>query len=244
MDNEMIPLSLSDNFSFSCSPEIECFNQCCKNLNQYLTPYDILRLKNRLKLPSDIFLRRFTSQHKGPETGLPIISLKADVSELKCPFVSQKGCTVYQDRPSSCRAYPLFRLASRSRETGRISDQYFLVQEPHCLGFSRNQNWTVQKWIESQELTVYNKFNDMLLEILSLKKLHLPGPMDIKSELLFHMALYDIDRFRYNIFEKKILNSFKIDSAVIDIIKEDDPELLKIGFRWVKEALFDVIEES
>jgi len=144
----MTPLSLDDTFRFSCSKRVPCFNECCKELNQYLTPYDILRLKNRLDLSSALFLQRYTVQHTGLESGLPIITLKPNYDkELKCPFVTSKGCGVYEDRPSSCRAYPLARIASRSRETGRINEQYLLLQESHCRGFEQEQSQTVGEWI-------------------------------------------------------------------------------------------------
>ena len=92
MENNMIPLSLNDTFKFSCSKKVPCFNECCRDLNQFLFPYDILRMKNRLGLPSNLFLERYTSEHTGPETGLPIITFKTDpFKELKCPFVDPSG---------------------------------------------------------------------------------------------------------------------------------------------------------
>ena len=68
MENTMIPLSLNHTFSFLCSERVPCFNECCKDLNQALTPYDILRLKKHMGLPSSSFLERYTSQHIGPES--------------------------------------------------------------------------------------------------------------------------------------------------------------------------------
>ncbi len=110
MDTDFIPLSMDDEFQFACSPEVPCFNQCCRDINQYLTPYDIFRLKNRLKKKSGDFLKKFTVEHIGPQTGLPIVSLKALPQEdLRCPFVAEEGCQVYEDRPASCRTYPLAR---------------------------------------------------------------------------------------------------------------------------------------
>jgi uncharacterized protein len=35
----------SQNFAFRCRPTLECFNRCCHNLNLFLYPYDVLRLK-------------------------------------------------------------------------------------------------------------------------------------------------------------------------------------------------------
>ena len=60
MENELTPLSADDAFTFGCNPGVACFNECCRDLNQFLTPYDILRLKNHLNLSSSAFLERYT----------------------------------------------------------------------------------------------------------------------------------------------------------------------------------------
>ena len=131
------------------------------------------------------------------------------------------------------------RISSRSRETGHISEHYMMLKEPHCLGFNQNQTQTVAEWIEDQGITVYNQMNDMLMEIISLKNRFMPGKLDIKSSLLFHMACYDIDKFRSHIFEKGILDDQNLDSGTLDAIKDDDVELLKMGFKWIKHKLFN-----
>ena len=238
-NNNMTPLSLDDTFRFSCSKRVPCFNECCKELNQYLTPYDILRLKNRLDLSSALFLQRYTVQHTGLESGLPIITLKPNYDkELKCPFVTSKGCGVYEDRPSSCRAYPLARIASRSRETGRINEQYLLLQESHCRGFEQEQSQTVGEWITSQELAIYNQMNDMMLEIISLKNRLMPDQLDSKASLAFRTACYDLDKFRTDILEKGIVKDQELDSGLLEAIKNDDEALLRFGLQWIKETLF------
>jgi uncharacterized protein len=239
MENNMTPLSVNDTFLFSCSKKVPCFNECCRDLNQFLTPYDILRLKHRLGLSSFLFLERYTTQQTGPETGLPIITLKTDhPHKLKCPFVTSSGCSVYQDRPSSCRTYPLIRMASRSRETNKITEQYILLKEPHCLGFEQGRTCSIREWIKNQDIGFYNEMNDMLLEIISLKNRLIPGPLDIKSRFVFHMALYDIDTFKSHIFEQHILDHWNLDEKTLDIVKNDDVELLKLGHRWIKKTLF------
>ena len=73
MDAKIIPLTGDMAFSFGCSPAVPCFNACCRDLNQALSPYDILRLKNGLGMRSDRFLARYTRQITGPETGLPVM---------------------------------------------------------------------------------------------------------------------------------------------------------------------------
>ena len=241
----MTPLSANDTFLFSCSKKVSCFNECCRDLNQFLTPYDILRLKHRLELSSRLFLERYTTQQTGPETGLPIITLKTnDPHKLRCPFVTSSGCSVYEDRPSSCRIYPLVRMASRSRETGKIAEQYILLKESHCLGFEQGRTWTIREWIQDQNVTIYNEMNDMLLEIIGLKNRLLPGSLDIKSRFAFHMALYDVDTFRSHIFEQQILDHWNLDEKTLDSVKNDDVELLKLGHRWIRKILFGNFEQD
>lgn len=243
MNSNMIPLSENDTFFFSCSKNVPCFNECCRDLNQFLTPYDILRLKHRLDLSSGRFLEQYTTQQTGPETGLPIITLKPnDYRKRNCPFVTSSGCSIYEERPSSCRTYPLVRMASRSRETNKIAEQYILLKEPHCLGFEQGRTWTIREWIIGQDVAAYNEMNDMLLEIISLKNRLFPGPLDIKSRSAFHMALYDLDAFRSHIFEHHILDHWDLDEKDLDILKNDDIELLRLGHRWIKKTLMGRIE--
>ncbi len=237
--NEIEYLMPDDRFRFACSEQVLCFNECCRDLNQFLTPYDILRLKNGLKLSSSEFLDQYTLQHTGPQTGFPVITLKAaDRKELRCPFVTPGGCSVYEHRPSSCRIYPLIRLVSRSRETGKISEQYAIIQEDHCKGFEENRSQTVREWISSQELAEYHEMNDLMMEIIALKNQYHPEPLDMKSRHIFHLALYDLDNFRQQIFENGLLDQFGLNDEMFRLIRKDDVELLKIGFQWVRKVLF------
>ena len=93
MQPTVTPLEKHQTFCFTCSPEVACFNACCRNLNQALTPYDVLCLKQFLKLSSGDFLNRYTEESTGPGTGLPVVSLRFnDADDLACPFVTDAGC--------------------------------------------------------------------------------------------------------------------------------------------------------
>jgi len=232
-------ISLDEPFRFVCSETVPCFNACCRDLNQFLTPYDIVRLKGHLGLTAQDFLNRYCSQHIGAESGLPIVTLKPkEAWQLTCPFVTPAGCKVYVARPSSCRIYPIVRVISKSRETGETGEQFMLLKESHCLGFYENKEQTVRQWIEQQGICVYNEFNDRLMEIISLKNRLMPGPLDIKSRYIFHLALYDLDNFRSQIFEKNLPADMKIDRTEMEKAQTDDADLLKIGIQWVKWELF------
>jgi len=239
MESDMIPLSPDDRFQFACRPDVPCFNACCRDLNQFLTPYDIYRLKTRLALSSAEFLNRYTVEHIGPQTGLPVISLKAvPDDDLKCPFVSENGCQVYDDRPSSCRTYPLARAVTRSRETGALTEHFALMREDHCRGCEAAQSQTVAEWIEDQELDVYNRFNDRLMEIISMKNQYHPAPLDFREQRMFHLALYDLDGFRAHLETHGMPDDVPIDDVAPADIPADDVKLLAFGHDWIKKALF------
>ncbi|MGD8367953.1 MAG: YkgJ family cysteine cluster protein [Desulfobacterales bacterium] len=226
-------------FSFSCGPSVSCFNRCCRDLNQFLTPYDLLRLKQGLGLSSGEFLARYGSVHDGPETGLPVVSFRTDATDgHRCPLVSEQGCRAYADRPSSCRSYPLMRLAARSRETGRISERFFLLKERHCRGFETGRPRTVRQWIVEQGLTVYNEMNDCILELISLKNRRRPGPLDPDARQRFVMALYDLDEFRRQVFAPTLSGDERYSPALRREAENDDTALLKLAVEWVKGELF------
>jgi len=238
MEPDITPIAPHETFRFACSNCIACFNECCRDLNQFLTPYDILRLKNRLGLASNRFLEMFTTQHTGPETGFPVTVLKpVDSVELKCPFVKASGCSVYSDRPSSCRIYPLARALSRSRETGETTEHFACLKESHCLGHEQEKTQTVCEWIEKQGLARYNEWNDRLMEIIALKNRLKPGPLDLVTGRMFHLALYDLDNFRSKIYENGLLVDFNVEEALLTRAKKDDETLLQIGYAWIKSML-------
>ena len=239
MENNYTPVSPSQTFTFSCSRKISCFNECCRDLNQFLAPYDILRLKNRLDLSSTEFLKRYTKEHTGPESGLPIIVLKTDASQsAKCPFVKPDGCSVYEDRPSSCRIYPLMRLKSRSRETAKLSEHFMLLKEEHCQGFQEDTAWTIKTWQDGQGLCIYNEMNDRMLNIISLKNRLMATPLNIDSKRLFYLSLYDLDRFRTHIRRKDLPGMAEIPDEMFTQITNNDEALLKFAFNWIQQVLF------
>lgn len=238
MENDMIPLACNERFQFACNPDVPCFNACCRDLNQFLTPYDIYRLKTHLALSSQEFLSRYTVEHLGPQTGLPVISLKAAPEDLQCPFVSTTGCQVYADRPSSCRIYPLARAVTRSRETGALTEHFALMREEHCLGCRESRTQTVAQWIEDQGLAPYNRFNDMLMEIISLKNQYHPAPLDFREQRMFRLALYDLDGFREHVKAHGIPDGVPMPGETPETLLADDVKLLAFGHVWIKWTLF------
>lgn len=232
-------LALDDTFRFSCHQGIKCFTQCCGDLNQYLTPYDILRLKKRLKLSSGDFLKQYTTHHIGPGSGLPVVTLKMLEDEnLSCPFVSKAGCTVYTDRPGSCRIYPLGRIIQRRPNQSTCEEFHIVIKETHCLGFKEKREWTVREWKQNQALDVYDEMNDLLMDIISLKNRCGRRRLTHEENEFFYLACYDLDRFRVLVFEKRLWESHPVKEEAIKALEDDDVSLLRFGIEWIKGQLF------
>jgi Fe-S-cluster containining protein len=237
-------LALDDTFQFSCHPGIECFNRCCGDLNQFLTPYDILRLKKGLNLSSGKFLKRYTTHHIGPGSGLPVVTLRMLKHEnLSCPFVSKAGCAVYPDRPGSCRIYPLARIVQRRPNQHTCEEFHIVIKEPHCLGFTESKEWTVRAWKQNQGVSLYDEMNDLLMDIISLKNRSGRKRLTHEENELFYLACYDLDRFRDLVFEKGLWEAHSLEHEVIESVEADDVALMRFGIEWIKDKLFGDIRD-
>jgi len=240
-ENVMEATGPAESLCFDCSPAVPCFNECCRDLNLVLTPYDILRLKRNLGLTSRQFIEAHAWRHDGPETGLPVITLKMNAANhYRCPFVSAEGCRVYADRPGACRLYPLARMAVLSRETGAVTEHLAVIREPHCRGFAQTQCRTVAEWLDRQGVREYNFYNDLFMEIIALKTRLYPGPLDDRLKEIFEMACYDLDHFRSEIVNNGLLDKIHPPDDLPATLLGDEDELLKFGMRWFRHAAFGV----
>jgi len=141
----LVPLR-EGRFRFACHRNVPCFTDCCRDLRLLLTPYDIIRMKKRLRITSREFLDAYTLSDFDQKMGLPVVFLKMNDDEKKaCPFVSPEVCGIYEDRPGACRVYPLGRAAQKGGSEEAAREQYFMVKENHCLGFNEEKVWEVKE---------------------------------------------------------------------------------------------------
>lgn len=235
---ELIPIGLDEAFEFACHKDVPCFNHCCRDLNQALTPYDVLRLKKYLKISSQEFIQRYAVIYSGPSTGLPVVSLRFEADgEKECPFVTPDGCRVYEARPASCRIYPLARAIQKSRVDGTVSEHFAVLKEPHCRGFEQKGRQTVRQWIEDQGLDVYHRMNDALMEIIALKNQFRPGELSIEDQQMVRMAFYDLETLKERAMSGKLPN-MDHDHLVPLPEQDDDDAWLAWSINWIGILLF------
>ncbi len=239
METEFIALAPRANFRFDCGAVLPCFNTCCRDLHQALTPYDVLRLRGHLGLGMVDFLSRHGQRHTGPSTGMPVVTLRPLAGpEKRCPFVTDAGCRVYPDRPSSCRVYPLARILRREPAGGTLREEYLLLREPHCQGFDRPERQSVQDYVERQELAPYNRVNDHMVELIGLRRRNRSRgtPSTPLDEVLF-VALYDLECLRSQIQAGRMPDGRPPGKAMILAAGQGDEALLLAAMDWLKQVL-------
>ena len=234
-------LSPGQRFSFACHPGVSCFNKCCRNLNLFLYPYDIIRLKKSLKISTEEIIDRHTDLVLRDNTYFPSVLLKmAENVEKTCPFLSDAGCRVYPDRPQTCRAFPVEQgLYFKDENTPSEMVNYFRPPD-FCMGRHEHATWTTQSWESDQNAVFYNQ---MTLEWADILRFFYAdpfggaGPYSEKGKMAF-MAAYNMDGFRDFILNSSFLKRYAIKPKLRLKIKTDDVALLRLGFSFIRLFVF------
>ncbi|MFH0785198.1 MAG: YkgJ family cysteine cluster protein [Pseudomonadota bacterium] len=241
-------LTLDSSLKFRCHPGVKCFTACCGGIKIVLTPFDILQLTRRLDLPAHEFLHQFTQPTYLENTDMPGVVIKLREEDQKCPFVRPDGCTVYTDRPTACRYYPVgmadFHEGGTRDATGNENPSaedkfFFLVREDHCKGFEEDKEWTVREWRADQGVDVRDEMNkEWLRLVMRRKSFGQQASLSEQAKRMFFMASTDISTFRKFVFESSFLDTYEIDEETIKKIKEDDVELMLFSFKYMAATLF------
>lgn len=240
-------LSLKSRFKFKCHKGVSCFTDCCRGIDIMLTPYDILTMRKKLDMDSEKFLAIFTTPQLLEKADMPVVTLKLlDDDRKSCPFVQdEEGCVIYEDRPTTCRYYPLgVGSLSYSGEQGEKDEFFFMIKEDHCKGFDETDEWTVREWREDQGVDLRDEVNEGWLDLMVRKK-SLPPSMQLSEQAkqMFFTVCYNIDKFKRFVFESSFLSRYNIPEERVAQIKEDDVKLLQFGFEWLKATFFQAEEE-
>jgi len=225
-------------FSFRCYPGIMCFTQCCARLRLVLTPYDILRMKRALGISSGYCLEIYTETIYDRGMTYPLVKLKMDPQDGRCPFVTSRGCSIYDDRPGACRLYPIGKASMFPTGGDRARERFFIVSESHCEGLKEDKTWTLEEWLKHEGMQQYNEMNDPWVAIVTSNRPLGSGDILIQKLKMFFMASYNLDRFRAFLFKSPFFERFKILESAKLRLAEDDMALMKFGFHWLRFVLF------
>ncbi len=238
----VVPAALdgSKTIQFRCHRGISCWNACCSNIDISLTPVDIVRLKNRLALTSTEFLERYTLPYEMEKDGIAGVKLKPVDGGTACRFMQPEGCSVYGDRPTACRYYPVALLAMRKQGESTDRDAYALVKEPHCLGHDEPRTITIDAYRAEQGLPEVDELARGWRQLILKKKSSGPtiGKPSKRSLQLWFMACYDVDRLRDFVASDGFASLFDLPEAEMVEIVNDDIALMQFGFRLLRQVMF------
>jgi len=231
-----IKLTLKSRFKFRCHPGVPCFTECCGRTTIILTPYDVLRLRQRLRITSGDFLEKFTRREQHDKSGFPMVVMDMARFGGICPFVRPvTGCQVYSDRPATCRYYPIGQ-GTLITEEG-LDEFFFYIKEEHCKGWEEDTQWTIETWRSDQGFDLYDKMNRDW-KTLMLRRGSDGGPVaDERGNNLFYMVAYDLDQFRRFVFKSRFLQLFQVEEDVQEKIWDSDEDLLDFGIKYLKMVL-------
>jgi len=239
--SDMVPakLELGSTIKFNCHKGISCFNACCKQADITLTPYDVLRLKDHVGKSATEFLKEHTVPFQIDQDGLPGIKLRTD-NDGACLFVTDEGCSVYENRPTACRYYPLGNMAMRRTGAKEDETHYFLVTEDHCKGHEEDQQQTVQEYLKGQETANFDKMNQEWLQIMLKKRSAGPtvGKPPESSLQLFFMCSYDVDRMRRFVLSENFRNTYELSEGTYETFKTEDLSLIQFGYKLMRQVFF------
>jgi Fe-S-cluster containining protein len=226
-------IAQEDSFTFDCHKGVSCFTECCRMLELALSPYDVLRLRHSTGKTSAELLDQYIIEEQEPGEPFPRFYLTmVDDGRASCVFVSKDGCTIYKDRPAACRTYPLGRAVQKQYD-GTVKEHFILIKENHCQGFLQQTCQTPVEYTTDQDITIYNRFNDLIATILqhpSIQNGFIPSKKQVE---LYTLALYDLDSFRAKIVSGEFALSL---GESCDI--ENDEQLLEIGIGWITTQLY------
>ena len=234
-------LTLDSPLQFECHPGVSCFTACCHNIKIILTPYDILILRRRLNIPAHEFITLYTEPTYLEKTDMPGVQIKLTGENNGCPFVTPEGCTVYTDRPSACRYYPvgMADFHEGGKDDAAEEKFFFLVKEPHCKGHEEPKRWTIRDWRADQGVDVRDEMNkEWLRLVMRRKSFGLQATLSDAAKRMFFMASTDLDTFRKFVFESSFLDTYEVDADTVAKIREDDVELMLFSFRYLANTLF------
>jgi len=233
-------LGPDDAFEFACHPGVSCFNTCCADVNIFLSPYDVFRMKRRLGITSSEFLEKHALMPVQKDMKTPVVMLAMNDDERKtCPFLTDEGCGIYSDRPWPCRMYPLGLAAQKDTPDGWRGERfYFLLKEEGCKGFEEPRKWTVREWLDDQGLDAYDEWGEAFKELALHEYFEEGGTLSPERMHMFFTACYDLDAFREFVFGSTLLKRFDVDEDLIEEMRTDDLALLRFAFLWLRFSLF------
>jgi len=223
--------------AFKCDPGLACFTTCCRDKRLGLLPYDVLRLTRRLQCSSSDFLATYAQLEIEPASGWPTLRLSL-AEDGRCPFVGERGCAVYLDRPTCCRIYPLARAVSLGAD-GALGEQLLVdASKERCQGFGARAELTVEGWLDDQGLSEYRRANNRVARLFLHPSRPRPLALNPAGVHAVILALYNLDVFRELVATPSFAGEQQLNQARVAEALASKESLLELAEAWLASRLF------
>ena len=166
---EDMTIGLDDTFKFQCNM---CGKCCIGREDILISPHDLFRLAKFFNMTPQRGFEDFCEFYFGESSNVPIVRLKMEGPQKRCPMLHGKKCMVQDAKPSVCAMFPLGRYMKfdmdnfTAEEVAKGTVQYIL--QP-IDGGKRMDNHTVREWLAGfnmeAEDAAYIKWNMAIAEI-------------------------------------------------------------------------------
>ena len=106
---------------------------------------------------SGVYLQKYIADYEMDKNSIAGVKLRPVENCTSCQFMKPEGCSVYEDRPTECRYYPVALLSSRRQDEYIDREVYAMVKEEHCLGHNEPREISVTDYRKEQGLVEYDE---------------------------------------------------------------------------------------
>lgn len=160
---DKMTIGLDDTFKFRCTM---CGKCCVDREDILLNAMDMFRISKHLGMAPVEVLNDFCEFYVGNHSHLPVVRLRPEGPQKRCPLLKGNKCLVHEAKPSVCAMYPLGRYMKldasnfNAEAVSKASIQYIL--QPISCG-KKTDTHTVRGWLSgfnmATEDEAYIKWN-------------------------------------------------------------------------------------
>ena len=141
-------VGLNDTFFYCPEHSHACYG-CSSTI---LNPQDVFEISKSLSLSIVDFIKKYCDCYIGPESNVPLITLKQTGKNEKCIFRKDGQCIVKDKKPTVCRLHPLGRVIHPADSNGTVKVEYINPNKMRVCMCGLGKRYTVQDWLRKNNL--------------------------------------------------------------------------------------------
>ena len=159
VDNfDSMKIGLDDTFKFHCT----MCGKCCINREDILlSPLDLYNMSKELGITTDVFFKKYCEVYVGNDSRIPIVRLKPQRTDRRCPLLKKMKCRVHKAKPTVCAMFPIGRCIIADNPQEGLKDinksqVQYIFTNPGCG--NDTETHTVREWLELFGISVPDEY--------------------------------------------------------------------------------------